>query len=151
MLLICIHRQQCEFLSSSFFKTRKTSFNNCIFRLTFGAQIHTINDHSTNRSNWIHHRQHHHQRQAASELASRIVQNGTIGCFSRIGIDGFDLPKDQAGLRMFNARIGCNAQTIGACLTAPCKNNGQCMPKEEVNSYRLVHSIKGLFILYLFF
>lgn len=95
--------------------------------------MHAANE--QNHSNWIHHRHHHYgQRQLASELMNRI-ENGMIGCIFRIGLDGFDIPKTEQGLKIYNAKIGCDSQTIGACLNAPCMNNGQCVPKEGLNSY----------------
>jgi hypothetical protein len=106
--------------------------------LTFGAQLMAPVEH--NFSSVMHHRQHHYgQRQTASELTNRI-ENGTIGCFRRIGIDGTELPKMEQGLRLYNAKIGCNTKSMGPCLNAPCMNNGQCVPKEESDSYRYLNS-----------
>ncbi|KAI6227030.1 hypothetical protein M3Y95_00683900 [Aphelenchoides besseyi] len=99
--------------------------------LTFGAQVMDQSSEHKNINDWFfeltHHR--HHGRQIASELASRVV-NGTIGCIGRIALDGFELSKTEQGLRLFNARIGCDPQTLGPCLNAPCNNGGQCIPKE---------------------
>ncbi|CAD5234633.1 unnamed protein product [Bursaphelenchus xylophilus] len=75
--------------------------------------------------------------QSASEL-HKIIQNGLVGCIGRIGLDGFDLPKTPQGLRMYNARIGCDAQLMGPCLNAPCLNQGQCFPKKDSNSYSCI-------------
>ncbi|KAI6191303.1 hypothetical protein M3Y97_00214000 [Aphelenchoides bicaudatus] len=108
--------------------------------LTFGAQLLASAEQTNNQSNWLHHRQHYYgQRQTASELANQ-VENGTIGCFRRIGLDGTELPKMEQGLRLFNARIGCDTQTMGVCLNAPCQNNGQCVPKSEPNAYSCICS-----------
>jgi hypothetical protein len=104
---------------------------------------------SGNLTSWMHHRQHYYaHRQTASELANR-VENGTIGCFRRIGIDGTELPKMEQGLRLYNARIGCDTQAMGACLNAPCLNSGQCVPKEP-NAYRyrlIVNEISNFYFL----
>ncbi|KAI6243858.1 hypothetical protein M3Y99_00051100 [Aphelenchoides fujianensis] len=102
--------------------------------LTFGAQLLDEKPRTANSSDWFSSltadsRHRHHGRQVASELTSRAI-NGTIGCIGRVALDGFDLSKTEQGLRLFNARIGCDAQAMGPCLSAPCGKNGQCIPKE---------------------
>ncbi|CAD5229179.1 unnamed protein product [Bursaphelenchus okinawaensis] len=75
--------------------------------------------------------------ESASEVNQR-VEGGLVGCIGRVGLDGFDLPKNPQGLRMYNTRVGCDAQTMGPCLNAPCLNQGQCIPKKEDNSYSCI-------------
>lgn len=74
-------------------------------------------------------------RETAQELQIKI-ENGMIGCFGKISIDGYDLSKTEQGLRMQNAAIGCDTSSMGPCLSVPCKNGGQCMPNRTHNSYK---------------
>ncbi|VDM29568.1 unnamed protein product [Toxocara canis] len=92
------------------------------FRLTFGAQL----SYSTNSG--------------SSSLASDLrplISKGMVGCFGRISVDGFDLPKANQGLRLYNTRMDCDAVGRTPCSANPCGNEGTCFPTGE-------HSFSGV-------
>lgn len=74
------------------------------------------------------------RREVASDLIPRVEQ-GMIGCFGKIALDGFDLSKTEQGLRLYNTRIGCDTSAMGPCLDVPCQNRGQCVPNKTSESY----------------
>lgn len=94
--------------------------------LTFGAKV--------SNTDWNPFENHHNHLQSAADVNYKI-EKGTVGCIGRVGLDGFDLPKNEQGLHLHNARIGCDTQVMGPCLSAPCLNNGQCVPKTDDNTY----------------
>uniref|UniRef100_A0A183V8N1 Cadherin EGF LAG seven-pass G-type receptor 2 n=1 Tax=Toxocara canis TaxID=6265 RepID=A0A183V8N1_TOXCA len=84
--------------------------------LTFGAQL----SYSTNSG--------------SSSLASDLrplISKGMVGCFGRISVDGFDLPKTKQGLRLYNTRMDCDAVGRAPCSANPCGNEGTCFPTGE--------------------
>uniref|UniRef100_A0A915DAM3 Uncharacterized protein n=1 Tax=Ditylenchus dipsaci TaxID=166011 RepID=A0A915DAM3_9BILA len=114
--------------------------------LTFGAKVSSpyednrlslTNNSSIPTLEWLYSpsRQHQQHREMASELELRVEQ-GIIGCFGRISVDGFDLSKTEQGLRLHNVAIGCDTSSMGPCLNVPCKNGGQCLPNKTIeNTY----------------
>ncbi|KAE9554056.1 hypothetical protein FO519_002752 [Halicephalobus sp. NKZ332] len=101
--------------------------------LTFGARvidpILTKHDSSSKISteDWFRSLSTSSSREIASDLYTK-VEEGMIGCLGRISFDGFDLSKTAQGMKLFNAKIGCDTTTMGPCLASPCANGGQCLP-----------------------
>uniref|UniRef100_A0A7E4WCV1 Cadherin-related family member 2 n=1 Tax=Panagrellus redivivus TaxID=6233 RepID=A0A7E4WCV1_PANRE len=69
------------------------------------------------------------RRQSAADLYTK-VENGMIGCLGKISFDGFELSKTAQGMRLYNAKIGCDTSSMGPCLNSPCSNSGQCLPSQ---------------------
>lgn len=99
-------------------------------------------DDSQNSSTYHTHRLRRHKpvnnpqnRESATELTEKI-EDGIVGCFGRITVDGFDVSKTEQGLRLYNAAIGCDASSMGPCLSVPCQNGGQCVPNRTESTYR---------------
>jgi hypothetical protein len=104
--------------------------------LTFGAKVSdpslTKSD-STKKlsaSEWFKRLTKDSKRQVASDLYTR-VDSGMIGCFGKISFDGYDLSKTSQGMRLYNAKIGCDTSAMGPCLSSPCSNGGQCIPAQS--------------------
>uniref|UniRef100_A0A915BTY2 Cadherin domain-containing protein n=3 Tax=Parascaris TaxID=6254 RepID=A0A915BTY2_PARUN len=85
-------------------------------RLTFGAQV----NYATNGGSSF----------SASDLRP-LISKGMVGCFGRISVDGFDLPKTKQGLRLYNTRMDCDAIGKAPCSANPCGNEGTCLPTGE--------------------
>uniref|UniRef100_A0AAF5PQC7 Cadherin domain-containing protein n=2 Tax=Wuchereria bancrofti TaxID=6293 RepID=A0AAF5PQC7_WUCBA len=85
-------------------------------RLTFGAMVTQSVDDST----FI----------AASDLKP-VVTKGMIGCFGRISVDGYEVPKTKQSLYLYNTRLNCNTIVSAPCAASPCKNEGTCIPSSE--------------------
>uniref|UniRef100_A0AC34GCK8 Uncharacterized protein n=1 Tax=Panagrolaimus sp. ES5 TaxID=591445 RepID=A0AC34GCK8_9BILA len=104
--------------------------------LTFGAKV---SDPSLSKSDstkkisaseWFKRLIKDSTRQVATDLYTR-VDSGMIGCFGKISFDGYDLSKTSQGMRLFNAKIGCDTSAMGPCLSSPCSNGAQCIPAQS--------------------
>lgn len=89
----------------------------------------------TNRTHRIRRHKVIGNQQTAADLVEKI-EDGMVGCFGRITVDGFDVSKTEQGLRLHNGAIGCDASSMGPCLSVPCQNDGQCVPNRSENSFR---------------
>ncbi|OZC11535.1 hypothetical protein X798_01393 [Onchocerca flexuosa] len=85
-------------------------------RLTFGAMVSQLVDDSVFTT--------------ASDLKP-VVTKGMVGCFGRISVDGYELPKTKQGLYLYNTRLNCDAIISAPCATSPCENEGTCIPSDE--------------------
>lgn len=125
---------------------------NFLFRLTFGARVienaqksneekqKTQNLFSTfadlaQEENALSFNQLLNQRREIASNLIPTIEQGMIGCFGGIALDGFDLSKTDQGLRLYNTRIGCDTEAMGPCLSVPCQNHGQCLPNKSSDSF----------------
>ncbi|CAG9538889.1 unnamed protein product [Cercopithifilaria johnstoni] len=81
-------------------------------RLTFGALVSQSVDDSAFTT--------------ASALKP-VVTRGMVGCFGRISVDGYEMPKTKQGLYLYNTRLNCNAVVNTQCAAGPCENEGTCI------------------------
>uniref|UniRef100_A0A915PC44 Uncharacterized protein n=1 Tax=Setaria digitata TaxID=48799 RepID=A0A915PC44_9BILA len=59
------------------------------------------------------------------------VTRGMVGCFGRIAVDGYEVPKTKQGLYLYNTRLGCSVVFNTPCATSPCENEGICIPSDD--------------------
>ncbi|KAL4002923.1 Cadherin domain family protein [Acanthocheilonema viteae] len=85
-------------------------------RLTFGALVSQSVDDSAFTS--------------ASTLRP-VVTRGMVGCFGRISVDGYEIPKTKQSLYLYNTRLNCNAIVSAPCASGPCENEGTCVPSGD--------------------
>ncbi|MCP9259219.1 BMA-PRK-1 [Dirofilaria immitis] len=85
-------------------------------RLTFGAMVaQLVNDTVFT---------------TASDLKP-VVTRGMVGCFGRISVDGYEIPRTKQGLYLYNTRLNCDAIVSAPCATSPCENEGTCISSDE--------------------
>ncbi|EJD75084.1 cadherin domain-containing protein [Loa loa] len=85
-------------------------------RLTFGAMVSQL----VNDSAFI----------VANDLKP-VIAKGMVGCFGRISVDGYEVPKTKQSLYLYNTRLNCNAIVSAPCAVSPCENEGTCIPSGQ--------------------
>ncbi|VDN03543.1 unnamed protein product [Thelazia callipaeda] len=66
----------------------------------------------------------------ASDLKP-IVTKGMIGCFGRILVDGYEVPKTKQNLYLYNTQLNCNEIVSVVCAVNPCENEGTCISSDD--------------------
>ncbi|VDK86986.1 unnamed protein product, partial [Litomosoides sigmodontis] len=87
-------------------------------RLTFGALVLQSVDYNAFAAT------------VASALKPVVIR-GMVGCFGRISVDGYEIPKTKPGLYLYNTRSNCDAVFSEPCGTGPCENEGTCIPSGD--------------------